>query len=111
MPPNPRIVIVGAGISGLALAFRLRQRLPNASITILEQADRPGGTAWTLREAGFQIEIGPNGFLDAKPTTLALAREVGLGPQLVQASEAAGRNRYLFLDDRLKPLPTGLRSF
>ncbi|MBI3823578.1 MAG: protoporphyrinogen oxidase [Planctomycetes bacterium] len=106
-----RIVIVGAGISGLSAAFRLQQRLPDAGITILEQAARPGGTAWTVREAGFQFEIGPNGFLDTKPTTLTLSQDVGLGSQLVQASEAAGKNRFLFLDGRLKALPGGFRSF
>ncbi len=111
MLSSPHIVIVGAGISGLSVAFRLPQRLPNASITILEQADRPGGAAWTLREEGFQVEIGPNGFLDNKPTTLALARDAGLGSQLVQASEAAGKNRYLFLNNRLQALPGGLGSF
>lgn len=111
MSSPPRIVIVGAGISGLSVAYRLQQRLPHASISILEQADRPGGTTWTVRESGFQVEIGPNGFLDTKPSTLALARDVGLGTQLVQASEAAGKNRYLFLGDRLKALPGGLGSF
>lgn len=110
MSPS-RIVIIGAGISGLAAAFRLQQRLPDAVLTVLERADRPGGTAWTLREGGFQVEIGPNGFLDNKPTTLTLARDVGLGTQLVQASDAAGKNRYLFLGDRLKALPNGFGSF
>ena len=111
MPPPPRIVIVGAGISGLSVAFRLQERLPDAAITILEQADRPGGTTWTVREAGFQVEIGPNGFLDSKPTTLTLCHDLGLGSQLVEASQAAGKNRYLFLGDRLKALPGDFRSF
>jgi oxygen-dependent protoporphyrinogen oxidase len=93
------------------LAFRLQQHLPLAKITILEQADRPGGTTWTLRENGFLVEIGPNGFLDTKPTTLTLCREVGLGTQLIEASEAAGKNRYLFLGERLRALPTGFGSF
>jgi protoporphyrinogen/coproporphyrinogen III oxidase len=107
----PRIVIVGAGISGLTVAYRLQERMPAASITVLEQAERPGGTMWTVREAGFQVEIGPNGFLDTKPTTLDLCRAVGLGPQLVEASEASGRNRYLFLGDRLNALPGGFGEF
>src|ERR1019366_302776 len=111
MPPSPRIVIVGAGISGLSLGYRLHRHLPLASITILEQADRPGGTMWTLRENGFQIEIGPNGFLDTKPATLTLCREVGLGTQLVEASEAAGKNRFLFVGDRLQALPAGFGAF
>ena len=111
VPTSPRIVIVGAGISGLSVAYRLQQRLPTASITILEQAGRPGGTTWTLRQNGFLVEMGPNGFLDTKPTTLTLAREVGLGPQLVHASEAAGKNRYLFLGNGLKALPSSFGSF
>ena len=111
MSAFPRIIIVGAGISGLSLAYRLQERLPDANITLLEQADRSGGTTWTLREDGFQVEMGPNGFLDTKPATLDLCRAVDLGPQLVQATEAATKNRYLFLGDRLKPLPSGFGAF
>src|SRR5262249_37757806 len=98
----PRIVIVGAGISGLATAYRLQVALPTAEITVLEQQARPGGTIWTESRDGFRIETGPNGFLDTKPTTLSLCGDLGLGEQLVPASEAASRNRYLFLDGRLK---------
>jgi oxygen-dependent protoporphyrinogen oxidase len=106
-----RIVIVGAGISGLSVAYRLRQQAPHAEITLLEQDDRPGGTAWTLREDGFQLEIGPNGFLDNKPATMALSRDVGLGERLLEASEAAAKNRFLYVHDRLKMLPGGLGAF
>lgn len=108
---NPRIVIIGAGISGLAIAVRLQERVPNADITVLERDSRPGGAAWTINEQGFQVEIGPNGFLDTKPTTLQLCRDVGLGERLIQATEAAAKNRYLFLGDRLRLLPSGLGSF
>jgi oxygen-dependent protoporphyrinogen oxidase len=102
-----RVVVVGAGVSGLSVAYRLQQILPGAEVTVLEEAARPGGTTWTLREDGFQLEIGPNGFLDSKPTTKALCQDAGLGEQLVTASEAAGRNRYLLLGGRLRALPTG----
>ena len=62
-------------ISGLSLAYRLNQLLPSVEIIVLEQRDRPGGTMWTERRDGFQVEIGPNGFLDNKSSTLALCRE------------------------------------
>jgi oxygen-dependent protoporphyrinogen oxidase len=106
-----RVIIVGAGISGLALAYRLSQALPSAEITVLEQGNRPGGTMWTERREGFQIEVGPNGFLDNKPSTWALCRDLGLGVRLLPASEAAERNRYLFLDGKLRRLPNSFRSF
>jgi oxygen-dependent protoporphyrinogen oxidase len=107
----PKVVIIGAGISGLSLAYRLQQRMPEVEITVLEKLDRPGGTVWTDRRDGFQIEAGANGFLDTKPTTLALCRDLGLSDELVAASPAAGKNRYLLLDGRLRRLPTGLVSF
>src|SRR5947209_394186 len=106
----PRIVIVGAGVSGLAVAYRLRQRLPGCDLVLLEQRSRPGGTVWTDDRAGFRIEEGPNGFLDNKPGTLDLCRDLGLADKLVAASDAAGKNRYLFLDGRLRLLPGGLGS-
>jgi oxygen-dependent protoporphyrinogen oxidase len=102
-----RVVIVGAGVSGLSVAFRLQQLRPDVAVTLLEEGDRPGGTTWTLREDGFQLEVGPNGFLDTKPTTHALAGDAGLGGELVPAGEAAARNRYLLLGGRLRPLPSG----
>jgi oxygen-dependent protoporphyrinogen oxidase len=102
-----RIVVVGAGISGLSAAYRLQQRLPQAEILVLESERHAGGTMQTVRRDGFTVELGPNGFLDTKPTTLDLSREVGLGNQLLQASETAGKNRFLFLDNRMFRLPGG----
>ncbi|HEV3260760.1 MAG TPA: protoporphyrinogen oxidase [Gemmataceae bacterium] len=105
------VVVVGGGISGLATAYRLQQLLPAARITVLEQGDRPGGTVWTEQRDGFRVEVGANGFLDTKSSTLALCQELGLGDQLVPASESAGRNRYLFWEGKLQPLPGGFRAF
>jgi oxygen-dependent protoporphyrinogen oxidase len=104
----PRVVIVGAGISGLSLAYRLHQLAPNVEITILESAERIGGCVRTERRDGFIIECGPNGFLDTKPTTAQLSREVGLNERMVSASDAAARNRYLFLGKGLQRLPGSL---
>jgi oxygen-dependent protoporphyrinogen oxidase len=42
---------------------------------------------------------------------LELCRELGLEDRLISASEAAARNRYLFLDGRLCLLPTGFLPF
>src|SRR5262249_41147990 len=104
-------LIVGGGISGLAVAYRLLEALPTIELTVLEQRDRPGGTVWTERADGFQVEIGPNGFLDTKPAMLSLCRAVGLGDRVIPGSAAAITNRYLFLGDKLRPLPGGLFSF
>lgn len=102
-----RIAIIGGGISGLALAYHLEQRLRTTEVLVLESAGRVGGTIQTEEVAGYRVERGPNGFLDSKPTTLNLARELDLNDQLLAASESAGKNRFLFLRDRLHRLPSG----
>jgi oxygen-dependent protoporphyrinogen oxidase len=107
----PRIVIAGGGISGLTLAFRLQQGRPDLEVVVLEQGRRVGGTIDTACDEGFRVEAGPNGFLDSKPATYALCRELGLEDRLVAASAAASRNRYLLLGCRLQRLPTTLSSF
>jgi oxygen-dependent protoporphyrinogen oxidase len=98
----PRVVVVGAGISGLSLAYRLSS---SADVTVLEATNRVGGCVRTDRRDGFVVEYGPNGFLDTKPTTVQLANDLGLADRMVPASDAAARNRYLFLGRGLQPLP------
>src|SRR5262249_11422090 len=107
----PRILIVGGGISGFALAFRLKRACPNAALTILERETRPGGKIWTEYHSGFTVEMGPNGFLDTKPTTNALCRDLGIEKQLIPASEEASRNRFLFHKGKLRLVPSSPIGF
>jgi oxygen-dependent protoporphyrinogen oxidase len=108
---SPRVVIVGGGLSGLSLAFRLQERLPQAQLLVLEKRPSPGGNIVTVERDGFRIECGPNGIFDAKPSTLELCRELGLGDRLVAASESSRKNRFLLLDGKLRSLPNSLGSF
>jgi cation diffusion facilitator CzcD-associated flavoprotein CzcO len=41
------VLIIGAGISGLGAAYRIREKNPKLSFTILERRERIGGT-WDL---------------------------------------------------------------
>ncbi len=100
-----RVVVIGGGLSGLAAAYRIRQRLPNLEVAVLESASRPGGNVWTEHDRGFTVELGPNGFLDSKPATVDLCQSLGLRDQLLPASEGSRKNRFLYLNDRLHKLP------
>lgn len=103
----PHVVIVGGGLTGLSVAFRLRQRHPEVTVTVLEPRDRPGGNIGTEDHGGFRVERGPNGFLDRTPSVPNLVRDLGLADRLLSASEGSRKNRYLFLDGRLRKLPRG----
>lgn len=106
----PRVLIAGGGISGLTIAYRLQQLNPLIDVVVWEAGSRLGGNVWTEHAANFVIEHGPNGFLDNKPATLGLAKELGLADRLICASEAARKHRYLFLHGELQEMPGTLRA-
>ena len=103
---SKRVVIVGAGISGLTAAWELRKREPSLEVVVLEAGSVAGGTARTERVDGFTFDMGPNGFLTNTRDAWDLAHEVGIGDELKPASGAANR-RYLVRRGRLAPLPSG----
>lgn len=105
---TPRVVVVGAGISGLSAAFTLQQaaRARGAALhlTVLEGASEPGGHARTCQADGFLVEAGPNGFLDKSPEARALVEALGLTARLVEARRDA-RRRFVLRHGRLCLVP------
>lgn len=107
-----KTVILGAGISGLATAWRLKQANPSLDLTILETSARAGGWIQTIDHEGFLFELGPRSCRTrgAGHHTLQLVEELGLCQEVVGADPAA-RHRYLWKDQQLKLLPSSLWSF
>jgi len=105
-----RVVVVGAGIAGLACAHRLRRearaRGRALELLVLEAHERAGGHVHTVRERGFVVEGGPNAFLDRVPEVRALVGELGLEEELVEARPAAAR-RFVLRRGRLRRVPDG----
>lgn len=104
------IVVVGGGISGLSIAWNLRQALPETPLVVLESNSRPGGKVWTDRSKGYLVESGPNGFLDNKTSTIELCQSLDIAHLLVAADDHAA-HRFIFLGDRLRELPTSPGRF
>lgn len=56
--PSGRVLVVGAGLAGLAAALRLRAA--GLDVTVLERGDRPGGRAGRIERGGYAFDTGPS---------------------------------------------------
>ena len=82
----PQVVIVGAGISGLAAAHALlTARRPDRplEVTVLEASDRAGGKIRTIDLDGMPLEAGADSFVVRKPWAVDLCKELGLAEEVV----------------------------
>jgi protoporphyrinogen oxidase len=96
------VVVVGAGLAGLAAAWELRQAA--ADVIVLESGRRAGGVTVTEQRDGFVVEGGPDGFLAAEPELPDLARELTLGDRVV---DQLATGSMLWTGRDLVPLPAG----
>ncbi|UOY02954.1 FAD-dependent oxidoreductase [Blastococcus sp. PRF04-17] len=80
-----RIVVVGAGLAGLAAALRLRGA--GREVTVVERGPGPGGRAGRVERAGYALDTGPSVFT---------------APELLADTFAAVGEK---LDERLTLLP------
>jgi protoporphyrinogen/coproporphyrinogen III oxidase len=102
-----RVVVAGGGITGLSVAHRLLKKRPDLTVTLLESRERLGGNIVTERRDGFVLDGGPDSFLRTKPEAVALAKELGLGPELI-SPRAEARKVYIAHRGRLEPMPGGM---
>jgi oxygen-dependent protoporphyrinogen oxidase len=90
-----RLVIVGAGISGLAAARGAAERAASVpgglEIVVLERDPRPGGKAATVAEQGYLVETGPTGYLDNDEGMDELVALAGMRSEKLPANAAAAR--------------------
>ena len=100
-----RYCVVGGGISGLVAAYRIRTALGDrADITIIDPADRLGGTLRTGELAGVPVDIGAEAFIARRPEVPALLTELGLADRQVGTT---GVQTTIYSQARLHPLPSG----
>lgn len=100
-----RTAIIGGGIAGLAAAYELEKS--GAAYTLFEGRNRVGGSIQSRTVNGTVLEGGPDSFISEKPAAAELARELGLGPDLIPSNDA-DRKTWIVVGKRLVALPDGL---
>jgi len=84
---NPDVVVIGAGISGLAFAWKAAQA--GKQVLVLEKQPRIGGCIHTYRYSdGFWYELGAHTVYNSYSGLLDIAVEAGISGKLVRRGPA-----------------------
>ncbi|MER6031781.1 protoporphyrinogen oxidase [Streptomyces sp. NPDC001851] len=96
------VVVIGAGIAGLAAAHRLLGH--GMRVTVLEASGRVGGKLLPGEIAGVRVDLGAESMLARRPEAVTLAREVGLAGRLRPPATATAS---IWTRGALRPMPKG----
>jgi oxygen-dependent protoporphyrinogen oxidase len=97
---TPHVVVIGAGIAGLAAAFSLRDEA--VRVTVLEGSPRLGGKLSASDVAGVAMDEGAEALLARRPEGIELITAAGLGDDLVPAGVTSSA---IYSRGALRPLP------
>lgn len=102
------VVIVGGGVSGLAVAYDLQRR--GHDVVVLERQRTPGGNAISEHLGGFLMEHGPSTVNAAMPVAVDLTRALGLDRGRCDLGDEV-RRRYLVGGGWLRGISIGPLGF
>ena len=94
-----RVVVVGGGVTGLTVAYRLLQADPAIEVTVLEAGSAAGGKLRSVALGDLVLPAGADSFLARKPWAVELCRELG-----IELETPAATGAYLWTDTGLVPL-------
>tara|TARA_B100001996_G_scaffold365162_1_gene334802 strand:- start:710 stop:2089 length:1380 start_codon:yes stop_codon:yes gene_type:complete len=98
-----KIVVVGAGVTGLTVAYRLLKSGGNFEVVVLESEKQTGGKLKTSRFAGLLLDEGADAFLARVPWAKDLFDEIGISEEFVSPSS---RSASIWINGSLEPLPS-----
>lgn len=83
-----RVIVVGAGVSGIAAAYRLKQR--GFDVTVLEAGNYIGGKAKTVKLKSYVVDEGASVLPSKYVNVLGIARELGMDAELIPGGSVVG---------------------
>lgn len=96
------VIVIGAGVSGLAAAYALSKGPDAPRITVLEASDRLGGKIASNDIAGRVVDAGPDALLVRDPEVKALLEELGLADRI---TAPGARGAFVWTRNKLRALP------
>ncbi|KAG0606106.1 hypothetical protein M758_9G114400 [Ceratodon purpureus] len=96
------VAVVGAGVSGLAAAYRLRSG--GVAVTVFEAQDAVGGKIQSYSKDGLIWEKGPNTMVETEPEVSSLIDQLGLREK--QQWPVMQNKRYIVRDGKAQLLPS-----
>ncbi len=101
------IVIIGAGLTGLTMAFYLKKL--GKDVLLIEKSARTGGVIHTENENGFVFETGPNTGVVGNPEVAELFEDLE-GLCTFEAADPSAKRRLIWKNGKWHALPSGLVS-
>ena len=99
---DKHVVVVGAGIAGLATAHHLLEQPNPPRVTVIESNDRVGGVIHASPFAGLDsVDESADAFLTRTPAAMSLAADVGLDQQLTSPA----RSHAYIWNNAMHPIP------
>ena len=102
-----KVAIIGAGLTGLSLAFQLKKA--GIPFVIYEKSHRTGGVIQSEKKDGFILEKGPNTGVVANLELANLLDELSDIATPVYADEVA-KKRLIWKNGKWEALPSGIKS-
>jgi oxygen-dependent protoporphyrinogen oxidase len=99
-----RVVVIGAGISGLTAAWQISQQDASIHVEVLEAAPVVGGKLRVASVAGLPVDVGAEAMLARRPEGVELARAAGLGESLIAPLTLSAS---VYAGGAAHPLPDG----
>jgi protoporphyrinogen/coproporphyrinogen III oxidase len=100
------VVVIGAGISGLVCAYRLK--MLGVDVVLLERSNRAGGVIQSDRIDQYLIERGPNSSQGSEEL-MALIQELGIIDEVAEGDPKAPA--YVYFNGQLHAVPSSAGAF